>query len=47
MLWLQRMSLKLNRILQSQNQVVQTEQRKHTCTHANTTLGANAMSQAK
>ena len=47
MLWLQRMSLKFNNLLQPQNQVVQTKQRKHTCTHANTTLGANAMSQAR
>jgi len=47
MLWLQRMSLKLNRILYPQNQVVQTKQRKHTCTHANTTLGVAAMSQAR
>ena len=47
MLWLQRMSLKFNNFLQPQNQVVQTKQRKHTCTHANTTLGENAMSQAR
>ena len=47
MLWLQRMSLNLNRIFNPQNQVVQTKQRKHTCTHENTTSGANAMSQAR
>ena len=47
MLWLQRMSLKLNRILHPQKKVVQIEQRKHTCTHANTTLGVAAMSQAR
>ncbi len=41
------MSLKFNNFLQSQNQVVQTKQRKHTCTHANTTLGDAAMSQAR
>ena len=47
MLWLQRMSLKFNNFLQPQNQVVQTKQRKHTCTHANTTLGVASMSQAR
>ena len=47
MIWLLRMSLKFNNFLHAQNQVVQREQRKHTCTHANTTSGANAMSQAR
>ena len=47
MLWLQRMSLKLLRILYPQKEVVQTKQRKHTYTHANTTLGVAAMSQAR
>ena len=47
MLWLQRMSLKLHRILHPQKEVVQTIQRKHTYTHANTTSGATAMSQAR
>ena len=47
MLWLQRMSLNFNNFLQSQKKVVQTHQRKHTCTHANTTLGVTAMSQAR
>jgi integrase/recombinase XerD len=47
MIWLLRMSLKFNNFLQSQKEVVQIEQRKHTCTHANTTSGANAMSQAR
>ena len=47
MLWLQRMSLKFNSFLQRQKEVVQTKQRKHTFTHANTTLGVAAMSQAR
>jgi integrase/recombinase XerD len=47
MLWLQRMSLNLNRIFTSQKEVVQTKQRKHTLAHANTTFGAKAMSQAR
>lgn len=47
MLWLQRMSLNLNNLLQRQNEVVQTNQRKHTFTNANTTFGVNAMSQAR
>ena len=47
MLWLQRMSLNFNNFLQSQNQVVQIKQRKHTCAHANTTSGARHMAQAR
>ena len=39
MLWLQRMSLKLNKILQTQKEVAQTKQRKHTFTQLNTTFG--------
>ncbi len=41
------MSLNLNRFFKHQKEVVQTHQRKHTCTHANTTLGVPAMSQAR
>lgn len=41
------MSLNFNNFLQRQKEVVQTNQRKHTFTHANTTLGVNAMSQAR
>jgi integrase/recombinase XerD len=47
MLWLQRISLNLNNILQRQKSVAQTKQRKHTFAHVNTTLGAKAMSQAR
>lgn len=47
MLWLQRMSLNFNNFLHAQKKVVQTHQRKHTFTHANTTFGVNAMSQAR
>jgi integrase/recombinase XerD len=47
MLWLQRMSLKLNMIFIQPKLVAQTKQRKHTNTHQNTTLGANSMSQAR
>jgi integrase/recombinase XerD len=47
MIWLLRMSLKFNNFLQSQKEVVQTNQRKHTCTHANITFGDAAMSQAR
>ena len=47
MLWLQRMSLKLHRILHPQKEVAQTKQRMHTFIHANTTLGVQAMSQAR
>jgi uncharacterized protein YlxP (DUF503 family) len=47
MLWLQRISLNLNNILQRQKEVAQTKQRKHTFTQANTTFGVNAMSQAR
>lgn len=47
MLWLQRISLKLNNFLHQHKEVAQTKQRKHTFTHANTTLGARAMSQAR
>ena len=47
MLWLQRMSLKLNKIFMQPILVAQTKQRTHTFTHANTIFGANAMSQAR
>jgi integrase/recombinase XerD len=47
MLWLQRMSLKLNMIFMQPKLVAETKQRKHTYTHQNTTLGANSMSQAR
>ena len=47
MLWLQRISLNLNNILQRQKEVAQTKQRKHTFTRVNTTFGENAMSQAR
>ena len=47
MLWLSRISLKLNRFLQRQKEVVQTKQRKHTFTHVNATFGEQAMSQAR
>ena len=42
-----RKSLKLNRIVMSQKEVVQNKQRKHTFTHVNTTFGVKAMSQAR
>ncbi len=44
MLWLQRISLNFNNILQSQKEVAQTKQRKHTYTRKDTTFGENAMS---
>ena len=47
MLWLQRISLNLNNFLLSQKEVAQTNQRKHTLTHVNTTFGVKAMSQAR
>ena len=47
MLWLQRISLNLNKIFKRQKEVVQTNQRKHTFTHVNTTFGEKGMSQAK
>ena len=47
MLWLQRISLNLNKIFKRQKEVVQTKQRKHTFTHVNTTFGEKGMSQAK
>ena len=47
MLWLQRMSLKLNRIFARHKEVAQTKQRKHTFTQLNTTFGVKAMSQAR
>ena len=47
MLWLQRISLNLNNILQRQKEVAQTKQRKHTFTRVNTTFGENEMSQAR
>ena len=47
MLWLQRISLNLNNIMQRQKEVAQTKQRKHTYTRHNTTFGANAMSQGR
>jgi integrase/recombinase XerD len=47
MLWLQRISLNFNSFLQRQKEVVQTKQRKHTLTQANTTFGAISMSQAR
>ena len=47
MLWLQRMSLNLNNFLQSQKEVVQAKQRKHTLAHTNTTFGGEVMSQAR
>ena len=47
MLWLQRISLNFNNILQRRKEVVQTKQRKHTLTSANTTFGVKAMSQAR
>ena len=47
MLWLQRMSLNLNRFFKHQKEVVQTKQRSHTCSRTNSTFGANDMSQAR
>ena len=47
MLWLQRITLILNKISQRQKEVVQNKQRKHTFTHVNTTFGVKAMSQAR
>jgi integrase/recombinase XerD len=47
MLWFTRISLILNTILQNQKQVAQTNQRVHTKSRANTTLGEKAMSQAR
>ena len=47
MLWFTRISLILNMILKNQKQVVQTNQRVHTKSRANTTLGEKAMSQAR
>ena len=47
MLWLQRISLNLNKILKRQKEVVQTNQRKHTFTRVNTTFGEKTMSQAR
>ena len=47
MLWLLRISLNLNNFLKRQISVAQTKQRKHTCTHANTTFGEHAMAQAR
>ncbi len=47
MLWLSRISLKLNDFLQTQKEVVQIKQRKHTFTRVNTTLGEKVMSQAR
>ena len=47
MLWLQRISLILNKISVRQKEVVQNKQRKHTFTHVNTTFGVEAMSQAR
>ena len=47
MLWLQRISLNLNRIFARHKEVAQTKQRKHTFTQLNTTFGVKAMSQAR
>lgn len=47
MLWFTRMSLSLNRFFSNQKQVAQTNQRVHTKSRANTTLGEKAMSQAR
>ena len=47
MLWFTRMSLSLNRFFANQKQVAQTNQRVHTKSRANTTLGEKAMSQAR
>ena len=47
MLWLQRISLNLNRIFARHKEVAQTKQRKHTFTLLNTTFGVKAMSQAR
>ena len=47
MLWLQRISLNLNKILVRQKEVGKKKQRLHTATSENTTFGADAMSQAK
>ena len=46
-MWFLRISLFLNRFLQRQKKVVQTNQRKHTFTQVNTTFGVKAMSQAR
>jgi integrase/recombinase XerD len=46
-MWFLRISLFLNRIFKRQKKVVQTNQRKHTFTHVNTTFGVKAMSQAR
>jgi integrase/recombinase XerD len=47
MLWLSRISLNLNNFLQRQKEVVQTNQRKHTFKHVNTTSKEKAMAQAR
>jgi integrase/recombinase XerD len=47
MLWLQRMSLKLNNFFSWQKTVALSKQRKHTFTQQNTTLGVKVMSQAR
>ena len=47
MLWLQRMSLNLNRIFNPQKEVAQTHQRSHTSSRTNSTFGAITMSQAR
>jgi integrase/recombinase XerD len=46
-MWFLRISLFLNRFLQRQKKVVQTNQRKHTFTQANTTFREKVMSQAR
>jgi integrase/recombinase XerD len=46
-MWFLRISLFLNRFFKRQKKVVQTKQRKHTFTQANTTFGVKAMSQAR
>jgi integrase/recombinase XerD len=46
-MWFLRISLFFNRFLQSQKEVAHTKQRIHTFTHANTTFGVKAMSQAR
>jgi integrase/recombinase XerD len=47
MLWLSRKLLNLNTSDKLKKEVGKKKQRKHTATHANTTFGADAMSQAK
>jgi integrase/recombinase XerD len=47
MIWLQRMSLILNKIISWQKEVAQTKQRKHTYMHTNTTFKDKQMAQAR